>query len=122
MATIAFKEETMQYNIYGNNLEITKAIQEHVSKAIDKINKRFPVISHDVTISDQGKGEFRIQVNYQPDHCERISVSKNVNEVYLGINQAFDAVIKIAEKNKPNLRTSRDRQTEEADDDEYSHI
>tara|TARA_B100000809_G_scaffold266624_1_gene330336 strand:+ start:6304 stop:6633 length:330 start_codon:yes stop_codon:yes gene_type:complete len=96
----------MQYNIHGNHLEITKAIKEHVNKAIDKVNKRFPAISHDVTISDQGKGKFSIQVNYQPENCERISVSKNVADVYSGINQAFDAVIKIANKHKPNLRSS----------------
>lgn len=96
----------MQYNIYGNHLEITEAIREHANKAIDKINKRFPLISHDITISDQGKGKFRIQANCQPKDCERISVSKSVKDVYLGINQAIDAVIKIAEKHKPNLRST----------------
>jgi ribosomal subunit interface protein len=108
----------MQYNIYGNHLVITDPIKEHAHKAIDKIKTRFPAISHDVTISDQGKGKFRIQVNYQPEHCESISVSKNVEDVYSGINQAFDAVIKIANKNKPNLRSSTRELTDHSEQED----
>lgn len=97
----------MQVKFSSKHMDLTPAIEEYAEKKVEKFNRYFDRVQQVEVIIDKARNGYTVEIITDVEHHEPFVANAQHEDLYAGIDQCIDKIVRQLSDHKSRLRDSK---------------